>query len=74
MLATVAQIPGEIRNLPRAIPGTGATSKADRTFRAEMLSRIAALEREQRVQFERIAQIQQQLDEITQLLKKALQR
>ena len=71
MLLTMAQIPGGIRSLPRSVPGTGPTSKTERTFRAEMLSRIAALEREQHLQFERFAQIQQQLDEIKLLLKTA---
>jgi hypothetical protein len=73
MLITVAQVPGAIRRLPRSIPGTGPTSKSERTLAAELLARITAIEHEQRIQFERIAQIQQSLDELKQLLK-ALKR
>ena len=69
MLLTVAQVAGDIRRLPRSIPGTGPTSKSERTLRADMLARMTVLEREQRLQFERIAQIQQSLDEIKQSLK-----
>jgi len=67
MLLTIAQVPGATRRLPRSIPGTGPTSHRD-TFRSEMQARLAALEREQRLQFERIAQMQHQLDEIKRML------
>ena len=70
MLATLTQTPGVIRHFPRSVPGTGPTSKAETAFRAELRVRIGALEREQHLQFERIAQIQQQLDEIRRLLQK----
>jgi hypothetical protein len=70
MLATASHTPGATRNFPRSVPGTGPTSRADASRHAELLARIAALEREQRLQFERIAQIQQQLDDIHRTLKK----
>lgn len=67
------QLPGALRYLPRARPGTGPTSKREVALQAEMrhiATRLVELEREQAVQFTRIAHIQQQLDEIRKLLEK----
>ena len=74
MLLTAALVPGTKRYHPRSTPGTGPTSKVVTALRAELThlnTRLLAIEREQRVQFERIVQIQQQLDEIKRLLNKA---
>jgi hypothetical protein len=73
MLFTVAQVPGAKRYLPRSGPGAGPTSKVITALRAEMThlnTRLLEIEREQRVQFELIVQIQQQLDEIRRLLNR----
>jgi hypothetical protein len=73
MLLTTAEVPGIKRYWPRSGAATGPTSKRESALRAEMThlsARMLAIEREQRVQFERMAQIQQQLDAIAALLKK----
>ena len=72
MMGTAAQIPGAARHFPRSGPGTGPTSRHEAALRAEIThlgTRLAEMEREQGVQFQRIAQIQQELDEIKRLLK-----
>jgi hypothetical protein len=56
------------RHLPKS-----PLPKREHALRAELThvaTRLLKLEREQEVQFLRIAQIQQELDEITRLLKK----
>ena len=73
MLLITAQVPGTKRYWPRSGPATGPTSKREIALRAEVThlsARLLEIEREQRVQFERIVQIQQQLDRLTALLKK----
>ena len=47
---------------------------AMRAQMADVMDRLGSLEREQQTQFKRIAQLQHQLDELTRLLKKAMQR
>jgi hypothetical protein len=64
------------RHTPRARPGTGPTSKLDVTLRAEMAqlnAEMTRLVKDQRAQFQRIAELQHELDEVKRLLK-ALQR
>jgi hypothetical protein len=71
MLLATRRQPTVKRHLPRSEDGPGARREAQ--LRAELMqanSRLVALEREQRLQFERIAQIQAELDEIKALLKK----
>ena len=63
------------RHLPRNRPGTGPTSRSETALRAEvahLTSEVARLAKEQQVQFQRIAEIQAQLDEIQRALKKLL--
>jgi hypothetical protein len=67
------ELPGALRYLPRARPGTGPTSKREVALQAEMrtlATRLLELEREQAIQFTRIAHIQRQLDEMQKLLEK----
>lgn len=64
--------PAVHRHLPRARPGTGPTSKADSTLRAELMhlsAEITRLVKDQQVQLRRIAEIQQELDEIKNVLR-----
>jgi len=73
MLLTTAQVPGARRYLPRSGPAMGPTSRREAALQAEVThlsARLLKIEEEQRVQFKRIAQIQQELDEIKGLLKK----
>lgn len=73
MLSVAMRVPSTARHLPRS--GDHASSKLTPTIRAELVqlnTRLLALEREQRVQFERIAQIQQQLDELAGLVRKLI--
>jgi hypothetical protein len=61
------------RYLPRSGPSNGPTSKRENALRAEVnhLSiEITRLTKEQQVQLMRIAEIQQELDQIKRLLKK----
>jgi hypothetical protein len=77
MLFTTAQLPGAKRYLPRSEPGAGPTSKREAKLQAEvtlLTTQLLKLEREQALQFTRIAQIQQELDEIKNLLKKLAAR
>jgi hypothetical protein len=56
------------RHLPRS-----PLSRRDKALRAELThlgAAIVKIEREQEIQFRRIAQIQQDLDEVKRLLKK----
>jgi hypothetical protein len=65
--------PAVHRHLPRTGPSTGSTSKRETTLRAEVsyLSvEITKLTREQQVQLKRIAEIQQELEQIKHVLKK----
>ena len=60
--------PGAQRHLPKS-----PLRKGDSAIRAEMThisTRLLKLEREQEVQFKRIAQIQHELDEMRRLLEK----
>lgn len=60
------------RHLPRTRPGTGPTSRVDMTLKAEVAhlsAEMTRLVKEQQVQFRRIAELQQQIDEILRLLK-----
>ena len=53
------------------------TSELSQALRAEvrlLMTRVTDIERDLRVQFERIAQMQQQLDELHQLIRKQLGR
>ena len=73
MLSPAVQLfPAPLRYLPRSRPGTGPTTRRDMTLHAELThlsAKILELEKEQRIQFKRIADIQQDLDEIKRLLK-----
>jgi uncharacterized sporulation protein YeaH/YhbH (DUF444 family) len=65
--------PAVQRYLPRSGPSTGPTSRRDRALQAEVTHltvQLARLEKEQQIQFRRIADIQQEIDEIKRLLKK----
>jgi len=65
--------PAVHRYLPRSEPSTGPTSKRESALRAEVshLSvEITKLTKEQQVQFKRIAEIQQELEQIKRVLKK----
>lgn len=65
--------PAVHRYLPRSGPNTGPTTKRENALRAEVnhLSiEITRLTKEQQVQLRRIAEIQQELDQIKRLLKK----
>jgi hypothetical protein len=69
MLTVIRRMPGTARFHPRS--GDKA-AHLQQTLRAEIVqlnTRVLALEREQHVQFERMAQMQQQLDELTRLVK-----
>ena len=71
MLSAGRLIPATARYWPRS--GDKAASKLGPSVRAELVqlnTRLLAIEREQRIQFERIAQLQHQLDELTRLIKK----
>ena len=60
--------PGIQRHLPKS-----PLSRGDAAIRAELThvaTRLIRLEREQDTQFQRIAQIQQELDDVKRLLKK----
>jgi predicted nucleic acid-binding Zn-ribbon protein len=61
-----------LRYLPRTPQDTANTRRtaAMRAELADLSTRFHKLEREQHVQFDRIAQIQAELDEIKRLLKK----
>ncbi|HZR25800.1 MAG TPA: hypothetical protein VFA59_19535 [Vicinamibacterales bacterium] len=60
------------RHLPKSpLPRRDHSTRAELTH---MSTRLLKLEREQETQFRRIAQIQQELDEIKALLKKLAQR
>jgi hypothetical protein len=68
-------LPSGQRHLPRSRPGTGPTSTADTAMRAELAhlhTEVTQLVKEQQVQLRRIAEIQQQLNEIQLVLKKLL--
>jgi hypothetical protein len=63
--------PARHRYHPRTQQDT-ERARRDAAFRAELadlITRVSALEREQQLQFKRIAEIQYQLDEIVRLLK-----
>jgi hypothetical protein len=71
MLATTRQVPIAKRYLPR--PGDGPASKREAALRAEIVhlnTRLLSIEREHQITVERIAQMQQQLDELVRLMKK----
>ena len=60
------------RHSPRARPGTGPTSKLDATLRAEIAllnAEMTQLVKNQQAQFQRIAELQRELDEVKRLLK-----
>ena len=72
MPTSIVSVPGSSRYLPRSRPGTGPTSSRETTLRAELTHIQAEMEKlakEQQVQFQRIAEIQMDLDEIKRLLK-----
>lgn len=74
MLAITRQTPNSKRYLPRT--PEGPPSKRESALKAEIVhlnTRLLDLEREQRITFERIAQLQQQLDEFTLMLRKLVQ-
>jgi chromosome segregation ATPase len=61
------------RYLPRHAPGTGPTSKQYAAVRAELTllsAEVARLVKELQVQFKRIAELQQDVDQIKRVLKK----
>jgi hypothetical protein len=65
--------PSTHRYLPRTTPGTGPTSKREAALRAEVThlsAETTKVMKEQQVQLQRIAEIQQELDQIKRLLKK----
>jgi hypothetical protein len=71
MLSAVTRVPATARYWPRS--GDKASPRPGPSVRAELVqlnTRLLAMEREQRIQFERIAQLQHQLDELTRLVKK----
>ena len=77
MLSAVTRVPGARRHLPRSGPGAGPASRREIALQAEvthLATRLVDIEREQHLQFKRIAQIQQELDEIKALLKKIAKR
>lgn len=72
MLPVLFRLPAPHRHLPRSRPGTGPTSKRDAALLAEVThlsSQLVKLEREQQTQLHRIAQIQQELDDVKRILK-----
>lgn len=77
MLSTVNLVPGMNRHLPRSGPSAGPSSRREVALQAEvthLAARLVEMEREQHLQFKRIAQIQQELDEIKGLIKNLAQR
>jgi len=67
--------PAQHRYLPRHIPGTGPTSKEYASLRAELTllsNEVTQLLREQQVQFKRISELQQDVDQIKRMLKTLL--
>jgi peptidoglycan hydrolase CwlO-like protein len=65
--------PSVQRYLPRSGPGTGQTTKREAALRAEVShlnAEVSRLTKEQRVQFARIVEIQQELEQIKHMLKK----
>jgi len=76
MLITAAPTPDGVRFL-RSRPGTGPTSRRDAMLSAEVMAlaaRVAELEKHLETQLKRIGQMQQQLDEMANLLKKIVTR
>jgi hypothetical protein len=71
MLSTTTGLPASVRFHPRR--GDRAVSKRPASEHAEIVhlnARLLAVEKDLRVQFERIAQMQEQLDRVTKLLEK----
>jgi hypothetical protein len=63
-------LPSAHRYLPRSRPGTGPTSRREGALLAEvarLTARLMEVEQEQLVQFRRISDIQQGLDEMKRL-------
>lgn len=69
MMPALGSVPNTVRFLPRT--GDRSVTQVVPSLRAEvnaLTAHLVALQREQRIQFERIAQIQAQLDALTSAL------